>query len=86
MSDLRRRKVGSQNGVKEKARNSKELISDTSTSPSEDSWTWLLVVEVVVALAIAVIVGYKYALYAKELHENDMWFSNIGVSKEIASY
>ena len=32
---------------------------------------------------IALIVGTKYALYVRELHENDMWFSNIGVSKVI---
>ena len=31
---------------------------------------------------IALIVGTKYALYVRELHENDMWFSDIGVSKE----
>ena len=29
---------------------------------------------------IAVVVGVKYAFYIRELHENDMWFSNIGVS------
>lgn len=77
MSELRRRRVGSQqNGTNTKA-NDKNV---TSTLPqSNGGWSLLVIIEVVFALLVALAVGYKYALYAKELHENDMWFSNIGV-------
>lgn len=78
MSEIRRRKVGAQNGVKEKSQKSEVVDSSKST---DQHFSWVLVGEVVIALSIAFLVGYKYALYAKELHENDMWFSNIGVSK-----
>ena len=78
MSELRRRKIGAQNrNPSDKNPNAKK--SDTFSNQRQESWP--LVVELVFALVIAVTVGYKYALYVKELHENDMWFSNIGVSK-----
>ncbi|XP_023930612.1 probable C-mannosyltransferase DPY19L3 [Lingula anatina] len=36
-------------------------------------------------LLIMLFIGYKYALYTKTLHENDMWFSNIReVEREIS--
>lgn len=78
MSEVRRRKVGAQNGVNEEQ---KKSGNDNSSKSIEGNHSWLLlVVEVAIALSIALSVGYKYALYVKELHENDMWFSNIGVS------
>ena len=41
----------------------------------------LNILNILVGVTIAVFIGVKYALYARQLHENDMWFSNIGVSK-----
>lgn len=40
---------------------------------------------IVVGLCVALYLGYEYAKYAKMLHENDMWFSNIKqVEREIS--
>ena len=47
---------------------------------SKDDKDWFSFVSFLVGATVAVIVGLKYALYVRELHENDMWFSNIGVS------
>lgn len=41
-------------------------------------WLYSLVV-FLVGIYTAVHLGYQYAVYAKLLHENDMWFSNIKV-------
>ena len=39
------------------------------------------IIGILVGIGIALFMGYKYALYSKKLHENDMWFSNIKVCK-----
>lgn len=40
----------------------------------------LSVANLILGASIAFAVGVRYAFYIHELHENDMWFSNIGVS------
>uniref|UniRef100_A0A7M5WW22 C-mannosyltransferase DPY19L3 n=1 Tax=Clytia hemisphaerica TaxID=252671 RepID=A0A7M5WW22_9CNID len=40
---------------------------------------------IIVGLGIALYLGYRYAIYSKEIHENEMWFSNIKqVEREIS--
>ena len=34
---------------------------------------------IMIGAVLAVYLGYHYSVYAKLLHENDMWFSNIKV-------
>ncbi|XP_048578041.1 probable C-mannosyltransferase DPY19L3 [Nematostella vectensis] len=83
MSELRRRKLKSSSHLKEKPKNG---VGNSSIPVGVESRTpWLQLVTVLVGFSVACYVGYKYALYVKELHENDMWFSNIGqVEREIS--
>lgn len=81
MSEVRRRKIGTQNNNHKKENGKSDSTKINSLECKQGSYINLAVVlEVVFGLVIAIAVGYKYALYIKELHENDMWFSNIGVS------
>ena len=87
MSELRKRK-----GVPLKDRNrnsshanggSKSVRAAAKLVPDENNGgpSWTSCGNFLLGSVIALIVGTKYALYVRELHENDMWFSNIGVSK-----
>lgn len=80
MSEIRRRKIGAQNNNHKKENDKSDSTKINTVECGEGNYNLLAVFEVVFGLLIAVIVGYRYALYIKELHENDMWFSNIGVS------
>ena len=87
MSELRKRKgvplkdrnrnSSHANGGSKSVRVAAKLVPDENGGPSWTSYGNFLLGSV-----IALIVGTKYALYVRELHENDMWFSNIRVSKE----
>ena len=81
MSELRRRRGGQ---GKEKNRHSFHANGSTKGQQiedrTEDGVNWFSLVNFLVGATIASLVGAKYALYVRELHENDMWFSNIGVS------
>lgn len=83
MSELRKRK-----GVplKDRNRNSSHANGGSKSVrakvPDENGGSsWTACGNFLLGSIIALIVGTKYALYVRELHENDMWFSNIGVSK-----
>lgn len=85
MSELRKRK-----GVPLKDRNrnsshansgSKSVRADAKAPDENGGPSWTNYGNFLLGSIIALIVGTKYALYVRELHENDMWFSNIGVSK-----
>ena len=85
MSELRKRKgvplkdrnrnSSHANGGSKSARAAAKLVPDENGGPS-----WTSCGNFLLGSVIALIVGTKYALYVRELHENDMWFSNIGVS------
>ena len=87
MSELRKRKgvplkdrnrnSSHANGGSKSVRAAAKLVPDENGGPS-----WTSCGNFLLGSIIALIVGTKYALYVRELHENDMWFSNIGVSKE----
>ena len=87
MSELRKRKgvplrdrnrnSSHANGGSKSVRAAAKLVPDENGGPS-----WTSCGNFLLGSVIALIVGTKYALYVRELHENDMWFSNIGVSKE----
>ena len=85
MSELRRRKAGPR---KDKNRPSASHANDSSKGQLKSKrkpkqGAWYTCVNYIFGATVAVIVGLKYALYVRELHENDMWFSNIGVSGQI---
>ena len=84
MSELRKRKVVP---LKDRNRNSSHAnggsksVRAAAKVPDENGGpSWTSCGNFLLGSIIALIVGTKYALYVRELHENDMWFSNIGVS------
>ena len=80
MSELRRRRAGP---GKEKNRPSFHANGSSKSQQAEqrlEGVSWYSYANFIVGATVALIVGIKYALYVRELHENDMWFSNIGVS------
>ena len=81
MSELRRRRGGQ---GKEKNRHSFHANGSTKGQQTEHRTeggvSWFSLANFLLGATIALLVGVKYALYVRELHENDMWFSNIGVS------
>ena len=78
MSELRRRRGGQ---GKEKHRHANGSTKGQQTElRTEGGVIWFSLANFLVGATIALLVGVKYALYVRELHENDMWFSNIGVS------
>ncbi|KAJ7337819.1 hypothetical protein OS493_007977 [Desmophyllum pertusum] len=86
MSELRRRRAGP---GKEKNRhaNGRTKADQQQTESRKEgvSYIWFSYANLLVGATIALIVGVKYALYVRELHENDMWFSNIGqIEREIS--
>ena len=79
MSEIRRRK---QKTKKDEGRNSTKddksngidsLVQNTENS-STTVWFYF---NIIIGACVAVYIGYRYAGYMKQLHENDMWFSNI---------
>jgi len=88
MSELRRRKAGP---AKERNRHSSQANgSSKGGHPAtelhgKEGWSWFSYGNLFLGAVIAMAVGVKYALYVRELHENDMWFSNIGqLEREIS--
>lgn len=84
MSELRRRKGGQ---AKDRNRNSSHANGSSKSGRSAEELLgqergryWWSHGSFLLGAVVALIVGVKYALYVRELHENDMWFSNIGVS------
>ena len=66
-----------------------KLIKTNSVSPNmEKRWisNTLQYFFSLAGLLIAVYIGYWYAGYSKQLHENEMWFSNIKVLFSHGSY
>jgi len=87
MSELRRRRGGQ---GKDKNRHSFHANGSTKSQQTElrteGGVSWFNLANFLVGATAALIVGVKYALYVRELHENDMWFSNIGVSSLFGYY
>lgn len=87
MSELRRRRRGQ---GKDKNRHSFHANGSTKGQQTEHTKEggvhWFSLANFLVGATVALIVGVKYALYVRELHENDMWFSNIGVSSRFYYY
>ena len=67
---------------KTKSTKLKKVTFDNSDAENEAENTWSKASEIIgvlVGIGISLYLGYKYAWYSKQLHENDMWFSNIKV-------
>lgn len=83
MSEIRRRKQrGKTDEAKFKTKDAK--ADDASVGLQVDSsekcnpvWFYF---NVLLGTCFALYIGYRYAGYMKQLHENDMWFSNIQAS------
>ena len=92
MPDIRQRKQQrkTEHGVKPKHKHEKTKTVESNGVYYEEEksrissviWQYF---NILLGVSASFYIGYRYALYMKELHENDMWFSNIGVSlyKEI---
>ena len=87
MSELRKRRGGQ---GKDKNRHSFHANGSTKGQQTEHTKEGgvcsFSLANFLVGTAVALLVGVKYALYVRELHENDMWFSNIGVSSLYCYY
>ena len=68
--------------MKYKTKKSKTLAT-SNVVEDVDATSWMSkigdVLGILIGFGIALYLGYRYAVYSKELHENDMWFSNIKV-------
>lgn len=81
MSELRKRKATpTKDKTKQFQANGSAKIRSSRITPSpKETVCWYNVANIFLGTIIAVIVGVKYALYVRELHENNLWFSNIRV-------
>lgn len=81
MSELRKRKAApTKDKTKQFQANGSSKINSSRITPSpKETVCWYNVANIFLGTIIAVIVGVKYALYVRELHENNLWFSNIRV-------
>ncbi|XP_078373794.1 protein C-mannosyl-transferase DPY19L3-like isoform X1 [Oculina patagonica] len=87
MSEVRRRRAGPGKDKNRHASHAngstKGHITELQRKEARDQW--FSYASFLVGVAVALIVGVKYALYVREIHENDMWFSNIGqLEREIS--
>eukprot|EP00794_Sanderia_malayensis_P000566 gene566-1224_t len=86
MAELRRRKLGKdkQHAL---AKNHPHTLHLKQVAQEKDVLLWKVLswINFLVGLAVAIYVAFRYSNYAKELHENEMWFSNIKqVEREIS--
>lgn len=82
MSELRRRKAtpGKDRNRHSSHANGRSKGQQTATElHGKEGVCWYSYGNFLLGAVVALIVGAKYALYVREIHENDMWFSNIGV-------
>ncbi|XP_065057638.1 protein C-mannosyl-transferase DPY19L3-like [Rhopilema esculentum] len=85
MTELRRRKLGKEKHTQSKNHPHTLHLKQVAEDRDRILWTGLSWVNLVVGILIAFYIGYKYAKYVGDLHENDMWFSNIKqVEREIS--
>jgi len=87
MSELRKRKAApTKDKTKQFQANGSSKISSSRITPSpKETVCAYNVANIFLGTIIALIVGVKYALYVRELHENNLWFSNIRqVEREIS--
>ena len=82
MSEIRRRKQRGKN-TEAKFKTKDDDVNDNVRLQPETSekcnplWFYF---NVLLGTSFALYIGYRYAGYMKQLHENDMWFSNIQAS------
>lgn len=78
---LRKKSKESTNGFAKSLLSTKGEKEIHRPNPKEEvKWSLANIVNILVGSTLAVVVGVAYASYARQIHENDMWFSNIGVS------
>ena len=80
MSELRRRKKNAKvDNVNPTEKDEVAEVDSAELSNEKKGHAIWLYFNIVLGIFIAVFVGIRYAGYMKQLHENDMWFSNIKV-------
>jgi hypothetical protein len=81
MSEIRRRKQrGKMDEAKFKTKDGKAsngVRQDESSEKYNSVWFYF---NILLGTCFALYIGYRYSGYMKQLHENDMWFSNIQAS------
>ena len=80
MSELRRRKKSAKaDKVDPKEKDKVAEVDPVEQSNEKKGHAIWLHFNIVLGTCIALFVGIRYAGYMKQLHENDLWFSNIEV-------
>lgn len=82
MPTLRRRQKETKNGFTASSSTAAEIKTQKGDEGDrDDKWSLTNTINILVGAVLALFVGVAYSLYARQIHENDMWFSNIGVSR-----
>ena len=83
MQEVRRRKKKVEKPTEKTPANVKKEIhhaNDLRETAAITDGTFWKILYVLLGLTVAGLLGYRYAVFIKPLHENDMWFSEISVS------
>lgn len=79
MTELRRRKLGKDKHVQSKNHPHTLHLKEVAENRDRILWSVLSWLNLIFGIVLAFYIGFKYAKYTRDLHENDMWFSNIKV-------
>ena len=83
MQEVRRRKKKVEKPTEKTPVDVKKEIhhaNDLRETAAITDGTFWKILYVLFGLTVAGLLGYRYAVFIKLLHENDMWFSEISVS------
>ena len=81
MTELRRRKLGKDKHVQSKNHPHTLHLKEVAENRDRILWNVLSWLNLIFGIVLAFYIGFKYAKYTRDLHENDMWFSNIKVKR-----
>ena len=79
MTELRRRKIGKEKHLQKKNHPHTLHLKHVAELNDEIWGTRFSRINLVIGVIVALLIGFMYARYIRDLHENDMWFSNIKV-------
>ena len=81
MTELRRRKLGKDKHVQSKNHPHTLHLKEVAENRDRILWNVLSWLNLIFGIVLAFYIGFRYAKYTRDLHENDMWFSNIKVKR-----